>query len=78
MAQPRNLRRARRRLGRPFGAALWFGADEIAVPAVGLSQAVKDIFISTYASAFAMHLVYGATTESVRRLVLTDKPTSSP
>jgi hypothetical protein len=55
--------------GLPFGAAVWVGADEIGVPAAGLSEAPTRIPASTHASALAAHLVYGATTDGVRRLV---------
>jgi hypothetical protein len=54
--------------GLPFGAALWFGADEVAIPALGLSGESQPK-ISTHASALAAHLVYGLTTDSVRRVV---------
>lgn len=55
--------------GAPFGAALWLGADELAVPVLGLSGAPTDTPISTHASALAAHVVYGVTTEVVRRAV---------
>jgi putative membrane protein len=60
---------AKRAWGLPFGAALWLGADEIAVPATGLSGPPTDSPVSTHASALAAHLVYGATADAVRRLV---------
>ncbi len=56
--------------GLPFGAALWFGADEVAVPAAGLSQSSGSVPASVHASALAAHLVYGGTVEAVRRLAL--------
>jgi putative membrane protein len=55
--------------GLPFGAAMWVGADEIGVPAAGLSGPPTQFSASTHASALAAHLVYGATTDGVRRLV---------
>jgi uncharacterized membrane protein YagU involved in acid resistance len=55
--------------GVPFGAAVWFGADEVAVPAFGLSKSPFDYPMSTHASALAAHLVYGITTDLVRRVV---------
>jgi putative membrane protein len=55
--------------GLPFGAAVWVGADEIGVPAARLSEPPNRIPASTHASALAAHLVYGATTDGVRRLV---------
>jgi hypothetical protein len=53
--------------GAPFATALWVGADEVAVPAFGLSKSPFEYPPSTHASAFAAHLVYGATAEAVRR-----------
>jgi len=55
--------------GLPFGAAVWLIADEIIVPALGLSKPAKDYRLSTHAYALASHLVYGVTTEMVRRKV---------
>jgi len=55
--------------GLPFGAALWLGGDEIAVPLAGLSSAPGDYPASTHASALAAHLVYGLTADVVRRAV---------
>jgi len=53
--------------GLPFGTALFIGADEIAVPALGLSEPPTDIPISKHAYGFASHLVYGLTADLVRR-----------
>ena len=53
--------------GLPFGTALFLGADEIAVPALGLSEPPTDIPMSTHAYGFASHLVYGLTADLVRR-----------
>jgi hypothetical protein len=55
--------------GLPFGAAVWLVADEILAPALGLSKPAKDYPLSTHAYALASHLVYGMTTEMVRRKV---------
>lgn len=55
--------------GGPFGAALWFGADEVAVPMLGLSGSPAQVPMPTHASALAAHLVYGFTTDAVRRSV---------
>lgn len=57
--------------GVPFGAALWFGADEVAVPMLGLSRSPTATSVSTHASALAAHLVYGFTTDAVRRAIRT-------
>lgn len=52
--------------GLPFGAAVWIGADELIVPALGLSKPAEDYPASVHAYSFASHLVYGLTTELVR------------
>jgi len=46
---------------------LWAGADEVAVPLFGLSRPSSDYPLATHAQAYAAHLVYGLTTELVRR-----------
>lgn len=53
--------------GLPFGAAVWAVADEGIVPALGLSKSPTAYPLSIHAYAFASHLVYGLTTEAVRR-----------
>ncbi|HZR57564.1 MAG TPA: DUF1440 domain-containing protein [Terriglobales bacterium] len=55
--------------GIPFGTAVFLGADEVAVPAFGLSKPPQEYPLSVHASALASHLVYGATTEIVRKLL---------
>lgn len=55
--------------GLPLGAVVWVGADEGVVPALGLSKAPTEYPLSVHAYAFASHLVYGLTTELVRRAV---------
>jgi hypothetical protein len=55
--------------GVPFGAAVWLIADEAIVPAIGLSKSPKNYPLSTHAYALASHLVYGLTTELVRKAV---------
>jgi putative membrane protein len=55
--------------GLPFGAAVWLIADEIVVPALGLSKPPTEYPLSTHAYSVASHLVYGLTTEIVRREV---------
>lgn len=55
--------------GLPFGTVLWFAADEVAVPAFGLSGSPADSPVSVHASALASHLVYGLTADVVRRAV---------
>ena len=54
--------------GTAFGAALFAVADEVVVPAAGLSDQPTEIPMSLHALALFSHMVYGATTEGVRRL----------
>ena len=53
--------------GVPFGTAVWLGADEIAVPALGLSKPPTQYPLSKHLYAIASHFVYGLTTDVVRR-----------
>jgi hypothetical protein len=53
--------------GLAFGAVLWFLADEVAVPALGLSKRPAEYPPKVHAMALAAHLVYGLTTDPVRR-----------
>lgn len=55
--------------GMPYGALIWIGADEVVVPLLGLSKSTDEYPLSIHASALASHLVYGLTTETVRRAV---------
>jgi hypothetical protein len=55
--------------GTAFGAAVWLMADEGVVPALGLSRKPTDYPLSVHTHAFVSHLVYGLTTEVVRRAV---------
>lgn len=57
-------------VGLPFGAALWLAGDEIAVPAFGLSKGPTEYPISSHLQALGSHLVYGVTTDLVRRAML--------
>lgn len=53
--------------GLPFGTAFWLGADEVAVPALGLAGPPTEQPPSTHLYALASHLVYGLTTDLLRR-----------
>jgi hypothetical protein len=53
--------------GLPFGAAVWAIADEGVVPAAGLSKPPSEYPLSVHLYAFASHLVFGLTTELVRK-----------
>lgn len=50
-----------------FGAALFALADEVAVPALGLSGNPKEIPVSMHVYGAAAHCVYGMATEMARR-----------
>jgi len=53
--------------GVPFGAALFVGADEIALPALKLSRGPREYPVSTHIYGLSSHIVYGLTIELVRR-----------
>jgi hypothetical protein len=53
--------------GLPFGAVFWLVVDEAAVPLLGLSKGPTEYPLSTHVYALASHLVYGLTTDIVRR-----------
>ena len=53
--------------GTAYGTAVWVGADEIAMPMLGLSDPEAERPVEMHAQAFAAHLVYGLTLELVRR-----------
>ena len=53
--------------GLPYGAAVFVGADEIAVPAFGLSKGPKEYSASAHIYGLASHLVYGLSLEMARR-----------
>jgi putative membrane protein len=55
--------------GLVFGTAVWVLADEVTVPALQLSKPPTKYPASTHVYALASHLVYGWTTELVRRAV---------
>jgi len=57
--------------GVPFGASVWLIADEMGMPLVGLAKPPSEHPFEDHAATFASHLVFGVTTEAVRRLVLT-------
>jgi putative membrane protein len=55
--------------GMPFGASVWLLMDEVALPVMGLSKSPTEYPLATHAYALSAHLVYGLTTEIVRRVV---------
>ena len=56
-------------LGTTFGSVLFASADLFAVPALHLAPSPADQPKYALASPYAAHLVYGVTTDLVRRLV---------
>ena len=58
---------AKKGAGSLFGTLLWIAADEIAVPMLRLSKSPAQYGIGVHAEALASHLVYGFTTEEIRR-----------
>ena len=55
--------------GTSFGGVLFSTADLLAVPALNLAPPPSDQAASALATPFAAHIVYGATTEFVRRIL---------
>jgi putative membrane protein len=55
--------------GTVFGTLLFIGADLIAVPAFGLGPSAAEQPVAAQATPLAAHLVYGATTDLVRRAI---------
>ena len=55
--------------GVPYGAAVWLLGDEVAMPLLQLSKGPRKYPIANHARALASHVVYGATTDLVRRVV---------
>ena len=56
--------------GMGYGAAVWVGADEIAVPLFGLSKLPVDTPLSAHVNALASHLVFGLVLHFTRKMVL--------
>ena len=55
--------------GTSFGGVLFSTADLLAVPALNLAPSPSDQPASALATPFAAHIIYGATTEFVRRIL---------
>jgi putative membrane protein len=55
--------------GIPFGTVLFAGADEIALPVLGLSKSPTEYPLSKHLYGLVSHAVYGVTIEAVRRAV---------
>ncbi|MBX3166628.1 MAG: DUF1440 domain-containing protein [Candidatus Eremiobacteraeota bacterium] len=54
-------------LGVPFGTAVWLGADEGAVPLLGLSRDPSEQSLLVHLTSMGSHWIYGLTTELMRR-----------
>jgi hypothetical protein len=54
--------------GLGYGAAVWGFADNVAVPALGLSKWPTEYPLSTSIYGLSAHLVFGATLELTRKL----------
>ena len=55
--------------GTGFGGVVFSTADMLAVPVLNLGPSPSDQPASALATPFAAHIIYGATTEFVRRIV---------
>lgn len=53
--------------GLPYGAALFVGVDEVSLSALGLTKMPNEYPLSSHLTGLGQHLVYGVTTEFVRR-----------
>jgi len=58
---------ARVGFGLAYASALWLAADEIMLPALKLSKRPDEVPPAKHLEALGAHLVYGATTEGLRR-----------
>jgi hypothetical protein len=56
--------------GTGYASAVWLLADEIGVPAAGLSASPIRTPLRKHVEAWASHLVYGLVTEGTRRAIL--------
>jgi hypothetical protein len=59
-------RRTRHGTGVGFGLAVWFLADEIAMPLLGLSDSTLRRPLEKHLQSMAAHVVFGMTTEAAR------------
>jgi len=53
--------------GVPFGAGLWLSSSKILVPAQALAPPPEEVPEREHGSAFAAHMVYAVTAETLRR-----------
>jgi putative membrane protein len=64
-----NAPAARALSGAVYGTTVWAAADEIAMPVLGLSDRTDEQPFERHLHSFAAHIVFGVTTELVRRSV---------
>jgi hypothetical protein len=57
------------RSGAGFGTAVWLGADELAMPLLGLSEPTTRRPLEMHLQSLFAHLVFGAATEAARRAI---------
>ena len=62
-------RRHRKGSGAWLGTTLWFAADEVAMPVLGLSEPTTRRPLEMHLQSLTAHLVYGSMAEAVRRFV---------
>lgn len=62
-------RRRGSRVGAAFGTTLWLGADQVAMPLLGLSEWPVRRGLEMQLQSLTAHLVYGTVTEGTRRLL---------
>lgn len=56
--------------GAPYGTVVWLTAAEVGLPLAGLARRPPDYPASRHVASLASHIVFGVTTEAVRRCVL--------
>ena len=56
--------------GTVFGTAFWLLGDELSMPWLGLTDKPSDYSLAAHVNSLGEHIVYGMTTESVRRAAL--------
>lgn len=56
--------------GAAYGAAVSLVADEMAMPALGLTPPAPEVAASTHLRGFVSHLIFGLSLEAARRLLV--------
>jgi hypothetical protein len=55
--------------GAALGTAMWIGADNVAMPLLGLARSDIDYPVESHVQSFASHIVYGLATQSTYGLL---------